>query len=55
MNYLTHLSDLRDSVLYIGTSPLLRLALCGISRFYLFVRCCGSELFLARNATFRRS
>jgi hypothetical protein len=40
MNYLTLLSDLRDSVLYIGNLfSLPQLALCVYITFYLFVRC----------------
>jgi len=43
MNYLTFLSNLRDSVLYIGNlfSPSV-----WYITFYLFVRCGASQLFL---------
>jgi hypothetical protein len=61
MNYLMLLSDLRDSVLYIGNLfSLPQLALCVYITFYLFVRCGASQLLPsgnavpARDATFHR-
>lgn len=48
MNYLIPLSDLRDSVLYIGDLLLLSLSLCCmcISRFVFFVRRGARQLLL---------
>lgn len=51
LNYLTLLSDLRDSVLYIGNLfSLPQLALCVYITFNSFVRCGASQLLPSGNA-----
>ncbi len=51
IKYLMLLSDLRDSVLYIGNLfSLPQLALCVYITFYLFVRCDASQLLPSGNA-----
>ena len=52
MNYLTLLSDLRDSVLYIGNFlSLPHTSACAVCiTFYLFVRCGASQLLPSGNA-----
>jgi hypothetical protein len=55
MKYLMLLSDLRDSVLYIGNLfSLPQLALCVYITFYLFVRCDASQLLPSGNAVRQR-
>jgi hypothetical protein len=55
MDYLTPLSDLRDSVLYIGNLfSLPQPALCVYITFYLFVRCGASQLLPNGNAIRQR-
>jgi hypothetical protein len=51
MNYLTLLSDLRDSVLYIGNLfSLPQLQLCVYITFYFFIRFGASQLLPSSNA-----
>ena len=55
MNCLMLLSDLRDSVLYIGNLfSLPQLALCVYIKFYLFVRCGARQLLPSGNAVHQR-
>ena len=55
MNYLMPLSDLRDSVLYIGNLfSLPQLGLCVYITFYLFVQCGASQLLPSGNAIRQR-
>ena len=54
-NYLMLLSNLRDSVLYIGNLfSLPQLALCGYITFHLLVWCGTSQLLPSGNVTFYR-